>query len=192
MARLKGLEPLTHCLEGSCSIQATGAYNSCRGWDSMSPSAPVPLPVICKTGFWAVDFADGQMIRESNPTRPAWKAGILPLNYTRISTCLEPLACIIITLHKGLSMIFQGEGKFSSPSGYVRGRGSVPGPAKEPTALPGPALPGNEAAPASWPAPRSLPGLGHNGPIAWGNRRGQHFPGRGIGQQLLYGNLIVA
>ena len=27
------------------------------------------------------------------PTRPAWKAGILPLNYTRISRIPEPLAC---------------------------------------------------------------------------------------------------
>ena len=28
------------------------------------------------------------------PTRPAWKAGILPLNYTRMGQFPEPLACL--------------------------------------------------------------------------------------------------
>ena len=53
MARLKGLEPLTHCLEGSCSIQLS--YKRIM-----------------------------ERVMGIEPTRPAWKAGILPLNYTRI------------------------------------------------------------------------------------------------------------
>ena len=53
MARLKGLEPLTHCLEGSCSI-------------NLSYSRIL------------------ERVMGIEPTRPAWKAGILPLNYTRM------------------------------------------------------------------------------------------------------------
>ena len=54
LARLKGLEPLTHCLEGSCSIQLS--YKRIKM----------------------------ERVMGIEPTQPAWKAGILPLNYTRI------------------------------------------------------------------------------------------------------------
>ena len=54
MARQKGLEPLTYCLEGSCSIQLS--YQR-----------------ICNV----------ERVMGIEPTRPAWKAGVLPLNYTR-------------------------------------------------------------------------------------------------------------
>ena len=53
MARQKGLEPLTYCLEGSCSIQLS---------------------------YWRIFM---ERVMGIEPTRPAWKAGILPLNYTR-------------------------------------------------------------------------------------------------------------
>ena len=56
MARLKGLELPTYCLEGSCSIQLS---------------------------YWRIFM---ERVMGIEPTRPAWKAGILPLNYTRIST----------------------------------------------------------------------------------------------------------
>ena len=56
MARLKGLEPLTHCLEGSCSIHLS--YRRLQ--------------------------ARMERVMGIEPTRPAWKAGILPLNYTRM------------------------------------------------------------------------------------------------------------
>ena len=55
VARLKGLEPLTHCLEGSCSIHLS--YRRIL-----------------------------ERVMGIEPTRPAWKAGILPLNYTRIQS----------------------------------------------------------------------------------------------------------
>ena len=55
LARLKGLEPLTYCLEGSCSIQ-------------LSYKRILTL----------------ERVMGIEPTRPAWKAGILPLNYTRM------------------------------------------------------------------------------------------------------------
>ena len=56
MARLKGLEPLALCLEGRCSIQ-------------LSYRRTVPQ--------------DMERVMGIEPTRPAWKAGVLPLNYTR-------------------------------------------------------------------------------------------------------------
>ena len=75
MARLKGLEPLTHCLEGSCSIQLS--------YRRISHAAAVYDPTPFRM----------ERVMGIEPTRPAWKAGILPLNYTRISRIPEPLAC---------------------------------------------------------------------------------------------------
>jgi hypothetical protein len=54
MARLKGLEPLALCLEGRCSIRLS--YRRIRKMER---------------------------VMGIEPTRPAWKAGVLPLNYTR-------------------------------------------------------------------------------------------------------------
>ena len=66
MARQKGLEPLAYCLEGSCSIQLS---------------------------YWRKYL---ERVMGIEPTRPAWKAGVLPLNYTRILATgysLAHLAC---------------------------------------------------------------------------------------------------
>lgn|GEM_PF-2909751 len=69
MARLKGLEPLTHCLEGSCSIHLS--YRRIL-----------------------------ERVMGIEPTRPAWKAGILPLNYTRIACFLR------VSLHMIAQFVF--------------------------------------------------------------------------------------
>ena len=53
MARLKGLEPLTHCLEGSCSIH-------------LSYKRKLQHPLL-------------ERVMGIEPTRPAWKAGILAI-----------------------------------------------------------------------------------------------------------------
>ncbi len=58
VARLKRLELLTHCLEGSCSIQLSYRRLFGRG---------------------AVERVMG-----IEPTQSAWKADVLPLNYTRV------------------------------------------------------------------------------------------------------------
>ena len=60
MARQKGLEPLTYCLEGSCSIQLS---------------------------YWRKQSLLNELLLERmmgiEPTRSAWKAEVLPLNYIR-------------------------------------------------------------------------------------------------------------
>ena len=56
VARQKGLEPLTYCLEGSCSIQLS---------------------------YWRIFM---ERVTGIGPAYPAWKAGVLPLNYTRNSS----------------------------------------------------------------------------------------------------------
>ena len=58
VARQKGLEPLTYCLEGSCSIQLS---------------------------YWRICM---ERVTGIGPAYPAWKAGVLPLNYTRKSRTL--------------------------------------------------------------------------------------------------------
>ena len=68
MARQKGLEPLAYCLEGSCSIQLS---------------------------YWRISIAlvrvKLERVKGIEPSYPAWKAGVLPLNYTR-----KPKNCSII------------------------------------------------------------------------------------------------
>ena len=61
LARQKGLEPLTYCLEGSCSIQLS---------------------------YWRMFGME--RVTGIGPAYPAWKAGVLPLNYTRVSVTMKP------------------------------------------------------------------------------------------------------
>ena len=72
MVRQKGLEPPAYCLEGSCSIQLS---------------------------YWRI-FQERQRfslerVKGIEPSYPAWKAGVLPLNYTRKlkKDSMKPLAC---------------------------------------------------------------------------------------------------
>ena len=63
MARLKGFEPLTLGLEGRCSIQLSYRHTK------------ISLLLSRKRL---------ERVMGIGPTLPAWKAGILPLNYTRV------------------------------------------------------------------------------------------------------------
>ena len=79
MVRQKGLEPLTYCLEGSCSIHLS---------------------------YWRIFLVLFRLYRLERamgiePTYPAWKAGVLPLNYARKKYGFE-----IITFIKPLVKIF--------------------------------------------------------------------------------------
>ena len=67
MVRQEGLEPPTYCLEGSCSIQMS---------------------------YWRISV---ERVTGIGPAYPAWKAGVLPLNYTR--TALLPGFSWLILAH---------------------------------------------------------------------------------------------
>ena len=63
MARQEGFEPPTYCLEGSCSILLS---------------------------YWRIQYLAArpegmERVMGIEPTYPAWKAGVLPLNYTRMA-----------------------------------------------------------------------------------------------------------
>ena len=57
----KGFEPPTHGLEGRCSIQLSYEHTN-------------------------IAFAIPKRVMGIEPTYPAWKAGVLPLNYTRMES----------------------------------------------------------------------------------------------------------
>ena len=59
LARQEGFEPPTYCLEGSCSILLS---------------------------YWRLWMVELERVMGIEPTYPAWKAGVLPLNYTREHT----------------------------------------------------------------------------------------------------------
>ena len=60
LARQEGFEPPTYCLEGSCSILLS---------------------------YWRISRSNHFLERAMGiePTYPAWKAGVLPLNYARMA-----------------------------------------------------------------------------------------------------------
>ena len=83
MARQEGLEPPTYCLEGSCSIQLS---------------------------YWRISM---ERVTGIGPAYPAWKAGVLPLNYTRKSLPLAVSARAFYHRAPELSTeIFQNPGNF--------------------------------------------------------------------------------
>ena len=65
MAERVGFEPRTHALEGRCSIQLS----------------------------YAPTYIKMERVKGIEPSQPAWKAGTLPLSYTRMVTHrgIEPL-----------------------------------------------------------------------------------------------------
>ena len=91
MARQKGFEPLAYCLEGSCSILLS---------------------------YWRRSRLRSKLerVKGIEPSYPAWKAGVLPLNYTR------KLKDFIIQMKKcqGLSKKFQVRTRiiFRLPKGW--------------------------------------------------------------------------
>ena len=77
MARQKGLEPLTYCLEGSCSIQLS---------------------------YWRISQAHQKLERVTGiePASPAWKAGALAIVLHPHAPSVEIVSLVIIAYEWGL------------------------------------------------------------------------------------------
>ena len=65
LARLGGFEPSTYGLEGRCSIQLSYRL------------------ILISPFQKALRISTEKRVMGIEPTYPAWKAGVLPLNYTR-------------------------------------------------------------------------------------------------------------
>ena len=93
LVRLKRFELLTHGLEGRCSIQLSYRRNWIR-----------PAKLV-------------ERVMGIGPTRPAWKAGILPLNYTRIRLTSAPyrqrlyIIALFGKIVKSFSLLFAKKSK---------------------------------------------------------------------------------
>ena len=74
MARQEGFEPPTYCLEGSCSILLSYWRRSDCPAQQARRKREERLPRTM------------ERVMGIEPTYPAWKAGVLPLNYTRASS----------------------------------------------------------------------------------------------------------
>ncbi len=79
VARQEGFEPPTYCLEGSCSILLSywRIYAAAQQLSRLSQPAETErceLPLTL------------ERVMGIEPTYPAWKAGVLPLNYTHTSS----------------------------------------------------------------------------------------------------------
>ena len=93
MARWKGFEPLAYCLEGSCSIQLS--------YQRKMTSIPSQM----------------EQMMGIEPTWPAWKAGVLPLNYICISATFIIIAMLWRNV-KRFSNIFLKKLSFFSSSTF--------------------------------------------------------------------------
>ena len=104
MARLEGLEPPAYCLEGSCSIQLSYTHHICVLVHGTPEGTRTPGPLLRRQLLYPPELqAHMERVMGIEPTRPAWKAGILPLNYTRTLAC-QPMYSI--TENTGLSTVF--------------------------------------------------------------------------------------
>ena len=128
MARQKGLEPLAYCLEGSCSIQLSywrtwgTAFGPHRGptcfldrdlFLAATQTFSPPLAPI-RNANRAQRHTAVEQVMGIEPTRPAWKAGVLPLNYT-CAFCGEDYYTTAPPWRQGFSRAFSQKVKAPPP-----------------------------------------------------------------------------
>ena len=96
----------THHIELRTPEEGKPCRNRCVAWQNGTPGGTrTPGPLLRRQLLYPPELqARMERVMGIEPTRPAWKAGILPLNYTRTGADCQPK--YDTTLRHGLSTLF--------------------------------------------------------------------------------------
>ena len=97
MGWVMGFEPTTPGTTIRCSNQLSYTHHIVLREDGTPEGTRTPDPLLRRQLLYPPELqARMERVMGIEPTRPAWKAGILPLNYTRMGWCSSHIDSLIL------------------------------------------------------------------------------------------------